>query len=593
MALTPIPGANIITTDKGFQVYSRLTQEQYNKSKGIQQQDQPVPKTVPNYIPEKPYYTNDEFQAQREEALRTGKFDYGAVRSSSYSPPATITTKSGATITRQPSQPIQTQSPEEHARQQALSEQRLAEDRQQVAELTKLRELYPSEIKSGSPQEASIRQKAEQLKQEAYQQGGYHQTETKGNPVAGNIYKTAIPPLNTSYNNHTTNEKPQSQNKELKSTVPTETKTLTVPAVHPINKITESENSLAKTNELRSKEGLPPLESVVQVNEVIYPKGNAVTESKPSLAKTDALRASLGLPPLEAVVPVKEITYTKQTVTTKEAPIKQVTSTQTTPTYKEDVLSLIARPILEMGASIGVPILEALKGKIAESPLQAYLEGKQNNPLTPVYTEGTQDKIEKPFGVSQEVENLTSGKYEPSQSAAALVGVVSSVAIPITAGASGLGKVPELETLANKLTGKTVSKITEKVVPAFKEKTLEVTKEQQGKTTVLTQGTEQQISLTELKVEKAIPFYEPTKQSIVKEKEPITGIKIEELKPVTTEKYEKITPTLPKGISETKITEKVGVIGSKTVNTKPSLEEVLNRYPPFGKIGRASCRERV
>ena len=305
MPLTATPGSNIVTTDKGVQVYSRMTQDEYNRSKESEQQDQSKPKTIPNYIPDKPYYTNDQFKAQRENAFATGRFDYGAVKSSFYTPPDTYTNKAGATVTREPSLSTQTESADEHSRQQALSQARLEEDRQQVEQLTNTRESNPTTKKEST---------------------------------------------------------------EFKSTVPTISDTFVVPPNHPVNDLTSQKNSvtvsegeLARSNSLRASLGLPPLESVVPVNELIYPKGNPVTVSEGELARSNSLRASLGLPPLESVVPVNEITYTKQPIVTTE-----VTSKLTTQNYKEDPLSLLARPILEMGAAIGVPLLEAIKGNIAE-----------------------------------------------------------------------------------------------------------------------------------------------------------------------------------------------------------------------------------
>lgn len=68
-----------------------------------------------------------------------------------------------------------------------------------------------------------------------------------------------------------------------------------------------SENSLAKTNELRKETNQPPLQNVTPVIEEFYPKGPAVEVSQNTLEKSDLLRKETGQPPLEAVVPVKEL----------------------------------------------------------------------------------------------------------------------------------------------------------------------------------------------------------------------------------------------------------------------------------------------
>jgi len=50
--------------------------------------------------------SKDSFAAQREAALSSGKFDYSAVRSASYSPPPNFVNNKGARVSR-PSEPVQ------------------------------------------------------------------------------------------------------------------------------------------------------------------------------------------------------------------------------------------------------------------------------------------------------------------------------------------------------------------------------------------------------------------------------------------------------------------------------------------------------
>lgn len=147
----------------------------------------------------------------------------------------------------------------------------------------------------------------------------------------------------------------------------------------------------------------------------------------------------------------------------------------------------------------------------------------------------------------------------------------------------------------SKLAGKDVSSITSKISPAFKENTLEVRSEKVGSTVHLTQGTEQEITLTTLKPEKA-PLqiergeyaeggvFKPTSKT-VSSKINIGGgkfVTVEENIP--TGKIVKVTqPELPKGITETKRVEGISKVGERIVPHEPTSEEISNRYPLFGK----------
>lgn len=152
-------------------------------------------------------------------------------------------------------------------------------------------------------------------------------------------------------------------------------------------------------------------------------------------------------------------------------------------------------------------------------------------------------------------------------------------------GGGELAKGAELaEKGLSKLAGKDVLTVASKIEPAFQEDTLEVRKEAVSKGVMqLTQGTEQEITLTGLKVEKAPLQIRATETEVSKSTEPLTGQTIEDLVPKAGSKVEAVQPQLPKGITLTKTVEGVGKVGETTIAHEPTSEEIANRYPLFGK----------
>jgi hypothetical protein len=174
MGLAPVPGYNIVTNSQGIQVYSRYTQEQLDQ-RNAPQQTTPKP-AVENFVPEKPFYTFDDYAAERAAAIKSGSFNYGNVRAASYSPPKTYVNKAGETVTRQPSQPTQTQSQAEHDVQKQMAQERLQEDQRKNDELIRLRQLAPGALVSGSPEYQKVVASSKQIEQQQYDQGRFQQS---------------------------------------------------------------------------------------------------------------------------------------------------------------------------------------------------------------------------------------------------------------------------------------------------------------------------------------------------------------------------------------------------------------------------------
>lgn len=237
-----------------------------------------------------------------------------------------------------------------------------------------------------------------------------------------------------------------------------------------------------------------------------------------------------------------------------------ISNTETTysrlvPTYKEDIASLIARPILNFASSITSPIIEAFKtGKIQPSPGLSLFEG--NIGLSPEVSQ----TLEKTYGLSEEVQKVTTGQYTGLQTIAALTGIATSVAIPLVIGSKGLGiKNP----LATKISYIKAQINAGKVIKAYQtsEQNLVTNPiEKAGNIITLSKGTAGKSGI--------ITFTPEESNALFINKLP--NGKIEVIKPISL-------------IPQTKEVTGIGKIGEVTIAHEASLKELADRYPLFGQ----------